>query len=147
MKNLKSLLTLVICAVTLTATSSHCFFGGNSNNWATGAAIGGIAGGRKGAAIGLGVGAFTDIASSAANNRSYDNGYYNNNYNVNYQNTQAFDFTQFSLVTHPLSLMNNLNPVNPMLNIPTTLMRPNNDTQPRNNLGFQMNPVSKNKKK
>ena len=90
---------------------------------------------------------YMDERESQYIRKMYEMTYYNNNYNVTYQNTQAFDFTQFSLVTHPLSLMNNLNPVNPMLNIPTTLMRPNNDTQPRNNLGFQMNPVSKNKKK
>jgi hypothetical protein len=65
--------------------------------------------------------------------------------------TNGFDLSQFSLVGHPLNLINAVNPVNPLnplnpvMGVPPTLMRP--DTQQRNNLGFQMNPVSKNKKK
>jgi hypothetical protein len=80
--------------------------------------------------------------------KMYEMTYYNNNYNLPYQNNNTFDFTQFSIVGHPLNLMNNVTTVNPMLNIPPNLMRPGtNDNQQRNNLGFQMNPVSKNKKK
>jgi hypothetical protein len=86
--------------------------------------------------------------------------YYNNNYNIGYQNNNSFDFAQFSLVGHPINLIGNVNTNNHMLNIPPTLMRPggndtqqrnnvgfNNDNQQRYNFGFQMNPVSKNKKK
>jgi len=67
--------------------------------------------------------------------------YYNNQY-MAYQNN-SFDYSQFSL-SNPMSFMNN----NPMMNIPPSMMRPGtNDNQQRNNLGFTMNPVSRNKKK
>lgn len=70
-------------------------------------------------------------------------------YQMNYGST-GFDLSQFSLVGHPLNLINSVNPVNsaPIMGVPQTLMRPVGvDAQQRNNLGFQMNPVSKNKKK
>lgn len=74
---------------------------------------------------------------------------YYGGYQMNQMNytTNSFDLSQFSLVGHPLNLITTVNPVNPLnpIGVPQTLMRP--DTQQRNNLGFQMNPVSKNKKK
>lgn len=75
---------------------------------------------------------------------------YYGGYQMNY-GTNGFDLSQFSLVGHPLNLINSVNPVNPVspiMGVPQTLMRPAGvDAQQRNNLGFQMNPVSKNKKK
>lgn len=64
--------------------------------------------------------------------------------------SNGFDMSQFSLVGHPLNLINNVNPVNPinpMMSVPPTLMRPGVGQQQSSSLGFQMNPVSKNKKK
>lgn len=90
---------------------------------------------------------YMDERESQYIRKMYEMTYYNNSYNPTYQNNNSFDFSQFSL-GNPLNLMNNVPPINPMLNIPPNLMRPGPaDNQQRNNLGFQMNPVSKNKKK
>jgi len=60
------------------------------------------------------------------------------------------DLNQYNLIGHQFNLMTNVNPVNvmnPMI-IPPTLLRPTgSEGQQRNSLGFQMNPISKNKKK
>lgn len=82
------------------------------------------------------------------------NSYYGG-YQMNYAPNNGFDLSQYSLVGHPLNLVNSLsnpinpiNPINPVM-VPQILMRPGGvgtDNQ-RNNLGFQMNPVGKNKKK
>lgn len=56
-----------------------------------------------------------------------------------------FDLSQYSLVGHPLNLMNNVsptNPLSPMISIPPTLMRP-----PTADPGFQANPLAKTSKK
>jgi hypothetical protein len=72
--------------------------------------------------------------------------YYNQTqaYNVN------FDLNQYNLLNHPITLMggiNSVNTVNPMVPPPTPLRTVALESQPRNNLGFQMNPISKNRKK
>jgi hypothetical protein len=78
--------------------------------------------------------------------------YYNQyQYQVGY-GANNFDLSQFNMAGHPLHLLNNgssaTNAVNPMMTIPTTLMRPNGgEIKQGSSLGFQMNPISKNKKK
>jgi len=70
--------------------------------------------------------------------------FYNNQYMAY---NMPYDYSQFGIPSQ-VSYMNNLNTGSPMMNIPQSLMRPGtNDNQQRNNLGFQMNPVSRNKKK
>jgi len=52
---------------------------------------------------------------------------YYNQYQYQYANNN-FDLSQYSMVGHPLHLLNgsnSVNAVNPMMTIPTTLMRPN----------------------
>lgn len=81
---------------------------------------------------------------------------YYNQFNMGY-NGHSFDLNQFSMIGHPLNLMNNIvqPPTTPAMsmpmNVPGSMLRPpipNGTTEiQRNNLGFQMNPVSKNKKK
>jgi hypothetical protein len=86
------------------------------------------------------------------------NNYYNqqysyqqNNYSHNNYGTQPTNNFQMNLINHPANFLNSINPTNPihpMIQIPTSLMRPSiADPKQANNLGFQMNPVSKNKKK
>jgi hypothetical protein len=91
--------------------------------------------------------AYMDERESQYIRKMYEvSSYYNQNqaYNVN------FDLNQYSMVSHPINLMNGMNsvnPVNPMV-VPSPQVRPaTSDVQPRNNLGFQMNPISKNRKK
>ena len=79
----------------------------------------------------------------------YEMASYYGGYQMSYANNNGFDLSQFSLVSHPLNLINTppVNPINPVLGVPQALMRPINADSQRSNLGFQMNPVSKNKKK
>jgi hypothetical protein len=72
---------------------------------------------------------------------------------MNY-NAQRYDLSQLNLVGNPLAMMNpqqsQMNPqaqMNPMMSLPTTMVRPTNGEVAGSNLGFQMNPVSKNTKK
>lgn len=54
-----------------------------------------------------------------------------------------------SPVGHPLSFMSNITPLNAVnltAQIPSSMVRPTTDLRQANNLGFQMNPVSKQKK-
>ena len=71
---------------------------------------------------------------------------YYNSYQMGYGN--GFDLSQFSLAGHPTSLMklgqNNPQPP-PGMAMPPAMMKPPGNGQA--NLGFQMNPISKNKKK
>ncbi len=86
---------------------------------------------------------------------------YYSQYNLGYN---GFEFNQFNMVGHPLNLMSNPNPgpppqllppqnltplQNPVPQAPLASLapRPAEGEMQRNNLGFQMNPVSKNKKK
>lgn len=83
---------------------------------------------------------------------------YYNQYNVMGYNGHRYDMNQVNMVGSPLNMMNQMpqqvNSVNnssgntnPPMNIPPTMMRPNGNEMPGSNLGFQMNPVSKNSKK
>ena len=94
--------------------------------------------------------AYMDERETEYIRKMYEMASYYGGYQMSY-GTSGFDLSQFSLVGHPLNLINSVNPVNPVnpiMGVPQTLMRPVGvDAQQRNNLGFQMNPVSKNKKK
>lgn len=94
--------------------------------------------------------AYMDERETEYIRKMYEMASYYGSYQMTYGGN-GFDLSQFSLVGHPLNLINAVNPVNPVtpiLGVPQTLMRPVGvDAQQRNNLGFQMNPVSKNKKK
>jgi len=67
------------------------------------------------------------------------------NYQTSYNNNY-FDLSQFSLAGHPLNLLNNSNTtplVNPMMSIPSALLRPvGADNQAKLGLNFEMNGVS-----
>ena len=101
--------------------------------------------------------------------KMYELTLYYSQYNVGYN---GFEFNQFNMVGHPLNLMSNPNLGPPPQLVPPQLVPPQlvpppslqNPVPPgpltslpprvaaegemqRNNLGFQMNPVSKNKKK
>jgi hypothetical protein len=59
-----------------------------------------------------------------------------------------------ALVPHSLgnpllmpSMLTPLNPLQPMMGLPATMVRPAGEQKQGNNLGFQMNPISRNKKK
>ena len=95
--------------------------------------------------------AFMDERESEYIRKMYEMTAYYGSYQMGYGATN-FDLSQFSLVGHPLNMINNnpANPaaiVNPMIGVPQNLMKPGINDPQRNNLGFQMNPVSKNKKK
>jgi hypothetical protein len=94
--------------------------------------------------------AYMDERESEYIRKMYEMTSYYGGYQMGY-GTNGFDLSQFSLVGHPLNLISGVNPVNavnPIIGVPPTLMRPVGvDVQQRNNLGFQMNPVGKNKKK
>lgn len=81
-------------------------------------------------------------------------------------NGHRYDFSQMNMVGNPLGMMNQMpqppqnqnqvqmnaqmnqqNNGNNGMNMPQTMMRPNGNEIPGSNLGFQMNPVSKNSKK
>ena len=79
---------------------------------------------------------------------------YYNQYSMSYGG-QGFDMNQFSMMGHPLNLMSNPTQVpQPLpamsMPMPAPMVWPpatNGVEVQRTNLGFQMNPVSKNKKK
>lgn len=80
----------------------------------------------------------------------------NNNLYGNYNNygyvNQSYEYMPpgVGIIGHPLSFMSNIapiNPLNPMGHIPSSMLRSTNDPRQAGSLGFQMNPVSKNKKK
>lgn len=83
---------------------------------------------------------------SNAYNNTYQNPY--NNYSMQFMN-QNYEYQQQPIVGHPFNFMNAIaiNPINPMIQVPNSMIKPNNDLKQAANLGFQMNPVSKNKKK
>jgi hypothetical protein len=81
---------------------------------------------------------------------AYYNQYNHMNFNNGYNN--GYDMHQMNMVGNPLTMMNQMPPQtqNPIMNgnhIPPSMMRPNGNEAPGSNLGFQMNPVSKNSKK
>lgn len=69
-------------------------------------------------------------------------------------NAHRFDLTQLNLMGNPLGMINPMTPpqmnlngsMNTNMGMPPSMMRPTNEP-PGSNLGFQMNPVSKNSKK
>jgi hypothetical protein len=82
------------------------------------------------------------------------NGIVNNGYNTFNKQIDygSYEYNKQVSPIHPMHFMNNItpmNPMNPMMQIPSTMLRPTavNDPRQNNNLGFQMNPISKNKKK
>lgn len=72
---------------------------------------------------------------------------YYNSYQMGYGN--GFDLSQFSLAGHPSSLMSSLGQGTPQpppgIALPPAMINP--ASTPQANLGFQMNPISKHKKK
>jgi hypothetical protein len=104
--------------------------------------------------------AYMDEREAQYIRKMYEVTAYYNQFNVGYSG-QGFDMTQFSMMGHPLNLMSNpMQPPMPVpmqvpqqsaiLSVPPTVARPigtNGAEVQRSNLGFQMNPVSKNKKK
>jgi len=81
---------------------------------------------------------------------------YYNQYNGMGYNGQRFDFSQMSMVGNPLGMMNQMpqqqasqvqvNPMSQPMNGSASMI-PQTTVIPGSNLGFQMNPVSKNSKK
>ena len=96
--------------------------------------------------------AYMDEREAQYIRKMYEATLYYNQMNMAY-NAQGFEYNQFGMMGRPLNLMNNVIPPPqsaPIMSIPPTMVRPQvpaaTEAQ-RNNLGFQMNPVSKNKKK
>ena len=88
----------------------------------------------------------------------YGNGFGNTSFNPmvnpmmnpmsNPMPNRTFDLSSFSLANHPLNLVNPIQPTPPVSSAPPALIKPPAamDNQIAN-LGFQLNPVGKNKKK
>ncbi len=98
--------------------------------------------------------AYMDERESQYIRKIYEVTAYYNQYNMMNYNAQRYDLSQLNLVGNPLAMMNpqqsQMNPqaqMNPMMSLPTTMVRPTNGEVAGSNLGFQMNPVSKNTKK
>jgi hypothetical protein len=66
-------------------------------------------------------------------------------------NAPRYDLSQLNLVGNPLNMVNPhptqmTPPITPLMPVPPAMMKPAQEI-PGSNLGFQMNPVSKNSKK
>lgn len=95
--------------------------------------------------------AYMDERESQYIRKMYEVTAYYNQYNMmGYNRQQGYDLTQLNLVGNPLGMMTPQQPIPPNNSIPSmppAMMKPNGNEAPGSNLGFQMNPVSKNSKK
>lgn len=81
--------------------------------------------------------------------KMYEYTAYYNQYTMMGYNGQRFDLTQINLGSNPLNMTPQTQPQTQMqtpINVPPSIMKPQGEA-PGSNLGFQMNPVSKNSKK
>ena len=112
--------------------------------------------------------AYMDERESQYIRKMYEVTAYYNQYNMMNYRQGGYDLSQLNLVGNPLAMMApqtqqqgaqvgqtaqmgpmpQMNPMtmNPM-GMPPAMMKPNGNENPGSNLGFQMNPVSKNSKK
>ncbi|CAM6004694.1 unnamed protein product [Sphagnum balticum] len=96
--------------------------------------------------------AYMDERESQYIRKMHEANNYYSQYSMGYPSGYSFNSVgQVGLVGHPLNFMGGItptNPISPLINMPATMLRPaSGDPKQAATLGFQMNPVSKNKKK